>query len=105
MKGWLLLAAVLWMIFGTPLKTIANQIWPDSPAPWEAVDAFYYPDTRNMDRDSRALGLKSVDECQKWVWQQARASGDPGMLRGAYACGVGYLEEWNGLRVYRTKVR
>ncbi len=46
---WIVIAAIgLWFFFGTPAKTLANWFWTDSAAPWETVDAFYYPDRSDL---------------------------------------------------------
>lgn len=51
-SGWplflLLGAGALWFWLGDPPKDAANWFWPDSPAPWEQVDAVYYPDNSDL---------------------------------------------------------
>ena len=34
----------LWFTLGGGHLNLANWFWSSSDAPWEAVDAFYYPD-------------------------------------------------------------
>lgn len=101
----IVLGLIAWALVGKPSRDIADWLWGNSPAPWETVDAFYYPNKSNLYRDSRAIGLKSVEECRQWVNQQARANGDPQLIAGSYECGVGFLETWQGLRVYRATLR
>jgi hypothetical protein len=91
----------LWVLFGSPKKDVANSLWSDQAAPWESVDAFYYPNRSDLSRHQRAAGLASVDACRAWVNDVSAAHNDIGVKRGDYECGVGYL----GMRVYRTTVR
>jgi hypothetical protein len=101
---WLAIAA--WFLFGSPSKDVANWFWSEDAAPWESVDAFYYPDRNDLERDVRQFGLEDVGACRRWVYAQASAHEDPGITRGDYECGVGYLESLGyGLRVYRATVR
>ena len=103
---WLLLLGLGgWAIFGSPTKDVANWFWSNEAAPWETVDAFYYPDRNDLSRDQRAYGLESVDACRAWVNGVAHSHNDIGIRRGSYECAVGYLEDFGDLRVYRTTVR
>jgi hypothetical protein len=38
-----ILGLIVWGALGNPTQTIAGWLWPHSPAPWEGVDAYYYP--------------------------------------------------------------
>lgn len=60
--GWwfLLLAFGLWY-FGTPFKTAAEVFWPNSPAPWETVEAYYYP---NEFRHGLPIESESLAKCR-----------------------------------------
>ena len=72
---------------------------------WETVDAFYYPDRNNLTMDLRQTGLKSVAECRTWVFQTAASKNDPNLARGDYECGVGLIEHYGPVGVYRITVR
>lgn len=97
--------ACLWMVFGSPTKDLAGLFWADSPAPWEKVDAFYYPDRHNLSIHRAAYDLGSLNGCRSWVMTMATANADPGVHRGDYECGVGKLREMGDLTVYRLTVR
>jgi len=105
MRWIILIAVVLWFVFGEPGKNLADWIWEDTAAPWEEVDAFYYPDKSNLSIVHSSKGLESVDECRRWVSNAANENNDPNLERGDYECGVGFLEYFGELRVYRKTVR
>ena len=47
--GWLITIGIgLWFFLGEPAKDVANWFWENSAAPWEEVDAFYYPNRSNL---------------------------------------------------------
>lgn len=96
---------VVWAIFGTPLKDVANWFWPESAAPWESVDAYYYPDRYDLSKELSASDVGGLGDCRAWVDYQARLKDDPGILRGDYECGVGEVENLGDLRVYRITIR
>lgn len=100
----LLLAASAWFFFGDPPRTIANWFWPDDAAPWETVDAFYYPSSADLSQHVERHGLANVQECRDWVQRTAYQHDDPGMVRSDYECGLGTPSDWNGLKVYRNTV-
>lgn len=60
----ILIAIGLWFWFGDPLKTVANWFWESNAAPWETVDAFYYPNRNDLTQFQKMPGLNSVDECR-----------------------------------------
>ncbi|QKK31869.1 hypothetical protein FE844_020795 [Rhizobium indicum] len=98
--------AGLWFWFGDPGKFLANLIYKSDAAPWETVDAFYYPDRSNLLVFATKGGLRDVDECRAAVRGLAYAASDPGLSRGDYECGVGKLDgDYYGLSVYRLTVR
>ena len=102
---WLIIiAAIAWYVFGDPPKTVANWFWDDRAAPWESVDAFYYPSRADLTKHREALDLDDVQACRDWAYAEATRNRDPGMQRGTYECGVGRLDDWGGLRVYRLIV-
>ena len=105
MRWIILIAIVLWFVFGDPGKNIADWFWEDSAAPWEEVDAFYYPDKSNLSIVHSSKGLESVDDCRTWVSNAADANNDPNLELGDYECGVEFLEYFGEMRVYRTTVR
>jgi hypothetical protein len=84
-----------------PKTQVAGWFWPSSAAPWEQVDAFYYPDRNNLLSDERHLNVGSVEACRAWVSSRAAARGDPSIALGDYECGVGYLRNSGDMRVYR----
>lgn len=94
-----------WFIWGDPPKTVANWFWADDAAPWETVDAFYYPDRSNLALYRSHKGLDSVQECRNWVRSAAASHGDANLIRGDYECGVEVVDTFVGISVYRTTVR
>lgn len=101
----LLLGIGAWFVFGDPPRAVANWWWPEAAAPWETVDAFFYPDRNNLSLVDQQSGLASVDACRDWVNQAAYAHGDPDMQRSDWECGLGEPTDWNGLSVYRGTVK
>ena len=102
---WLIFGAlILWAIFGHPSRDIAGWFWEYDAAPWERVDAFYYPDRTNLAVFNQHSKVGGVEECRSWASEMAAANGDRGMNQGDYECGVGEPTDWNGLKVYRTTV-
>lgn len=95
----------LWLAFGNPADSLAGLFWAGSPAPWEKVDAFYYPNRHNLSVHRTALNVGSLDGCRSWVQAMAEANADPGVRRGDYECGVGKLQEIGDLTMYRITVR
>ena len=94
----------MWAIFGDPGRDLAGWFWKYDAAPWERVDAFYYPDRGNLDVFNQHSDVGGVEECRAWALDMAIANGDPSMSRGDYECGVGEPKEWYGMKVYRTTV-
>lgn len=102
----IVVALIIWAVLGSPKKDVANWFYKDKAAPWETVDAFYYPDRSNLNKVEMAYGLKSVEACRDWVYFQASLHRDPGMNRSSYGCGIGRLSEAHyGIPVYRTDTR
>ena len=95
----------LWLTFGGPADNLAGLFWAERPAPWEKVDAFYYPDRHDLSVHRAARDVKSLDGCRSWVRAMAEVGTDPGMERGDYECGVGKLREMGDVTVYRFTVR
>ena len=91
----------MWFVIGTPSTTIANLFWASDAAPWESVDAFYYPDKNNLTTHVSKSGFKNLVECRDWVDAEARRNNDPYLMRGDYECGVGFLRYSGDLKVYR----
>jgi hypothetical protein len=104
-RWFFILALVAWFLFGDPPKSVANWFWPNSAAPWETVDAFYYPDRSDLGSFQSRRGLNTVQECRDWVYSVAESRGDDYLTRGDYECGVDLLEIYRGLSVYRLTVR
>lgn len=101
----IILSFVIWAVVGSPLKDIANMIWKSDAAPWETVDAYYYPHRYNLGHFIMQPGLENVDACRVWVFKQARSYNDSSIVQGDYECGIQKLENLNGLSVYRTTVK
>lgn len=99
------IAIALWLIFGDPLRTVAGMFWPNDPAPWERVDASYYPDRRNLVVSVDRLDVGGLDACRRWVQQRAAERGDPLLVKGDYECGVGYIRNLVDIRVCRLTMR
>ena len=101
----LLIVIGLWFWFGNPMKDVAGWIYKTEPAPWETVDAFYYPNIANMSDYRTQKNLKDISECREWVYQMAGINGDPSLRKGDYECGVGKPETRYGLNVYRITIK
>jgi hypothetical protein len=99
------LIVLSYFIFGTPISDFSNFVWPNSPAPWEQVDAFYYPSRSNLTAHQEAYDVKSLDGCRAWVATQARSQDDPRLSRGDYECAIGKIKDFGGLTVYRITTR
>ena len=82
---------LLWLLFGDPKNDIAGWIWPNAPAPWEEIDAYFYPNRNDLSVHNSFNGLASLEACRRWATEQARENGDLGYLRSDYECGVGHL--------------
>lgn len=93
------------LIFGSPLDHASAWFWPDSAAPWEEVDAFYYPNANNLDNVITNEGVGGLEDCRNWIIGIAASRNDPTLKRGDYECGVGFVESKYGLRVYRITTR
>jgi hypothetical protein len=100
-----IILVVLWFAFGSPKNDIAGMFWSDGPAPWEEVTGFYYPNRNDLTIHIQSGQYESLDGCRSWVYAQARQHDDPGIGRGDYECGVGYMKSWGGINVYRLTLR
>ena len=94
-----------WLLLGSPKQDVAGWVWPDGPAPWETVDAFYYPNRSALTVDQRRIDVGGLEECRAWVHAAAAARNDQRMERGDYECGVGFIRDVGELRMYRLTVR
>lgn len=102
----LIIAGVaLWFLFGDPPKTVANMFWADDAAPWETVDAYYYPGRGDLSIHQSQRGLSSVQRCRDWAYRAAAINGDAALSRGDYECGVEVVDSFGTLPVYRITVR
>lgn len=101
----IILGVAVWFLFGDPPKTVANMFWADAAAPWETVDAFYYPDRGDLSIHQSQRGLSSVQNCRDWVYRAAAINGDANLSRGDYECGVEVVDSFGGISVYRITVR
>ncbi len=93
--GWVIFGAFLWWI----VPQVNDAIFPPK------VDAFYYPNRGNLLIHETVFGLKNVEECRSAVFRMAAAKGDPNLSRGDYECGVGYIKDAYGVRVYNDTVK
>lgn len=103
MALFLLLIVGLWFAFGDPGGDVAGWFWPESAAPWEQVDAFYYPDRNDLSVHREFRDVGSVEACRAWVYSMAAANGDPDLVKGDYECGINPLERGEML-VHRLTV-
>lgn len=99
------LGIAVWFVIGDPPKTAANWFWDEGPAPWESVDAYYYPNRSDLTVHEMAEDVGDLDDCRTWVRSQASLRGDPGLARGDYECGVGRTDSAYGFNVYRITAR
>ena len=104
--GWLIVIGIgVWFVIGSPLTAIADRFWSDKAAPWEKVDAFFYPNRSNLTIHKAKRDLRTVDECRNWVKSQASEIGDLMMAQSDYECGVGKLQDFGDIAMYRLTVR
>lgn len=91
----------------SPQKTVANLFYANDAAPWETVDAFYYPDRADLTISQKMPDVAGVAGCRESVRYMASVNKDPQLLRGDYECGVGRIDssEYAGVNVYRLTVR
>lgn len=95
-----------WVMLGSPANDVAGWFWSEGPAPWEGVDAFYYPDRSRLSVHEQRLDVGSLDVCRRWAYAAAAAKNDPRLQRGDYECSVGFMRELgDGMKVYRITVR
>ena len=80
----ILLAIGVWFMFGDPPKTVVNWFWESDAAPWETVDAFYYPNRNDLTQFQKMPGLNSLDDCRNSVRSITAKNGDSGIIRGDY---------------------
>ena len=101
----LVLALLAWAVFGSVPHTFVKWFWSQVAAPWERVDAYYYPNRNDRTVHRVSYDVGSIDDCRAWVRTEAARDGDPGMVRSAYECGVGEIERVGGLTVYRITAK
>lgn len=73
--------------------------------PWEEVDAFYYPNKNDLTIHFESKGYDSIEDCRSWVKSYAYSVNDQYLTKGDYECGVGYLEDYHGINIYRLTLR
>lgn len=101
----IIFAVGLWFLIGDPPKSIANAFWESAAAPWETVDAYYYPNRSDLSVFQSISGLSSVDDCRVWVRMTAAVNDDIGVVRGDYEYAIQVIDTFAGINVYRTTVR
>src|SRR4051812_17219954 len=62
-----ILGLMVWGALGSLRETITGWLWPYTPAPWEDVDAFYYPDKSNQTVFIGNHGVGGLAQCRLWV--------------------------------------
>jgi hypothetical protein len=100
-----ILGFMVWTVLGSPIQTVTGWIWPHSPAPWEAVDAFYYPNKSNLAVSLENHDVGGLAQGRTRASSAAAKQDDPQLERGDYECGVGYLTSQRSLNRYRLTVR
>lgn len=101
----LLVVGGLWFWLGNPQRDVAEWFYKSDAAPWETVDAFYYPDRSDLSDWREARNLTSSEECRDWVYAAAASNNDPGLQRGDYECALGKPYDYSGMAVYRATIR
>lgn len=101
----LLVGGGLWIWLGDPLKDLAEWFYKENAAPWETVDAFYYPDRSNLTIWRTGKKMPNVQTCRDWVYAMAATYSDPALRRGDYECALGEARNLGGISVYRATVR
>ena len=96
---------MIWLVFGEPKTDIANLVWGETPAPWEAVDGVFYPARADLSQYVKVDGFRDLEACRQWVDGQARIHGDPSILLGDYECAFGTVRGYPGLEAYRQTAR
>jgi hypothetical protein len=99
------ISTALWFFLGNPAKNVADWFWPSEAAPWEQVDAFYYPDRTDLTQHREIAGLEDLGACREAIGNLASAFKDAAMVRGDYECGVGPLRLEYGFRIYRITAK
>ena len=101
----ILIAIGIWFWVGDPMQDTAGWLYPNEAAPWETVDAYYYPNRSNMSDYRIQKNLSDPSACRDWVYQMAAMNRDPSLIRGDYECGVGKPKSKYGLNVYRITIK
>jgi hypothetical protein len=100
-----ILALIVWAVFGSPLNTMARWFWSETAAPWEKVDAYYYPDRNNLAVHRASYNVGSINNCRVWVRAEAARLNDSWITRGDYECGVGEVDVMGDITVYRITAK
>ena len=100
-----ILGLMVWGALGNPNRQLPAGFGRISPAPWERVDAFYYPDKNNLSISLENHDVGGLAQCRTWVNSVARKQKDPQLERGDYHCRVGHLDAQGSLNSYRLTVR
>lgn len=101
LKFFIVTLVLHYLIFGSPMKDLGNLLWPEDAAPWESVDVYYYPDARDPSRFESETGLESRDKCRDWAFAAAARNRDPDFEQGDYECGIGKVDEFESMTIYR----
>ena len=94
-----------WFLLGDPPRTVASWFWGQEAAPWERVDAFFYPNRSDLSAVETRMKVGTVSNCRDWAHSRAASNGDPSFQRSDYECGIGKPTPVGGLKVYRATVR
>ena len=90
-----------WFALSNPKQDIADVIWPKSPAPWEQVDAYYYPYRDQTQQSHSAFHFQSVKDCRDWIEGKALEYGDTNPGEGAWRCAIGEYDKMSEQQTYR----
>lgn len=100
----------VWLLSSDPLKQAAYAFWPNSPAPWEDIEGYYYPDRESQyhrfGRYTRREGFASVEDCRRWAMSLAERLDREQQRSAAYSCAWGLTDVYEPhLRIYRGTTR
>ncbi|HEV7121780.1 MAG TPA: hypothetical protein VGN56_03100 [Candidatus Paceibacterota bacterium] len=99
-----LIALLAWFVFGNPSQSVANALWAHTPAPWEDVTGFYYPNKLDHAVSPKSQDSGTISQCREWAQVTIAASLDPDGQSSDYACGIG-CSSMNDASTCRTLVK
>ena len=69
--------------------------------PWLPWQSTAYPNRHNLSISKAHYNVGTVENCRDWAYAEAALRGDPNMQRSDYECGIGQLEKFGDVTVYR----